>query len=85
MLMLDPDLIVFNKNSVISVPSFLEPYVNGFKMDAASRVNKGVVHGGLYLAGDDMTNATSVEMVEKWLGNERVNAVAKRASPSSYM
>ena len=77
LLMLDPDLIVFNKNSVVDVPSFLQPFVNGFKMDAMSRVNKGVVHGGLYFAGDDMTNTTSVKMVEKFLGNERVNAVAK--------
>ena len=82
MLMLDPDLMFFNKDYIIDVkPDFLKPYINEFKMDAMSRVNKGVVHGGLYLAGDDMTNTTSVEMVEKWLGNERVNAVARLASP----
>ena len=81
MLTLDPDLIVFNKNEIIDVPSVLKPFVNGFKMDSRSRVNKGVVHGGFYLAGDDMTNSTSVELTQKYLGNEEVNKVALLGEP----
>ncbi|GMH74007.1 hypothetical protein TrLO_g9739 [Triparma laevis f. longispina] len=76
MVKLDPDLIVFNKNEIIDVPNFLKPFVNSFKMDARSRVNKGVVHGGFYLAGDDMTNSTSVELTQKYFGNKEVNKVA---------
>ncbi|GMI03373.1 hypothetical protein TrVE_jg142 [Triparma verrucosa] len=81
MLTLDPDLIVFNKNEIIDVPSVLKPFVNGFKMDSRSRVNKGVVHGGFYLAGDDMTNSTSVELTQKYLGNEEVNKIALLGEP----
>lgn len=78
---LDPDLIVFNKNEIIDVPNFLKPFVNSFKMDARSRVNKGVVHGGFYLAGDDMTNSTSVELTQKYFGNKEVNKVALLGEP----
>lgn len=77
MLLLDPDLMVFVKNYIIDVPDILKPFINPWKMDEMSRVNKGVVHGGLYLAGDDLSNSTGVEAVGKWLTNKDVNEVAK--------
>ena len=66
MLLLDPDLVVFNKDLLVEwAPKPLKPLVNKFSMDSMSRVNKAIVHGGLYLAGDDFKNQTSVEMAEE--------------------
>ncbi|GMI05113.1 hypothetical protein TrRE_jg8502, partial [Triparma retinervis] len=76
MLLLDPDLMVFVKDYIFDIPSILKPLINPWKMDEMSRVNKGVVHGGFYLAGDDLSNSTGVEAVQKWLGNKDVNEVA---------
>jgi hypothetical protein len=74
MLLLDPDLVVFNRNLIEEfAPDFLKPFVNKFVMGSQSRVNKAVTHGGLFLAGDDFTNSTSVDMAREFLGNERVN------------
>ena len=78
-ILLDPDLVVLEKNAVfdLPIPDFLKKFVNSWKMDRQSRVNKAVVHGGMIINGDDLTSAQSVESLTEWFGNEDVNAVAR--------
>ena len=85
MLLLDPDLVVFNKNLVQELaPSWLRPFVGSLSMDSRSRVNKAVVHGGFYIAGDDFKNSTSAEMAGEFLNNEDVNAVVWEMKGASF-
>ena len=77
--MLDPDLVVLNRDDVLDtgVPDVVRHLVNPFKMGSESRVNKAVLFGGIFFAGDDFTNETSVSLGRKFLGNEQVNDVMK--------
>ena len=72
---LDPDLIALSGIDVDIIPNAPDKLL---AMDRRSRVAKAVVVGGLFLNGDDLSNATNVKLVQQYLGNEKVNSMWNR-------
>lgn len=71
--MLNPDLITFQENYWFKPP--LSKITKTFSMDYFSRVLKGVVYGGFYANGDDISNATNAKLVQTYFGNKKVNLI----------
>ena len=71
--MLNPDLITFQENYWFKPP--LSKITKSFSMDYFSRVLKGVVYGGFYANGDDISNITNAKLVQTYFGNKKVNSI----------
>ena len=69
----DPDLVTFQGDFWFR-PS-LHNLTKWLSMDSKSRVAKAIVYGGVYKNGDDLTNLTNVRLVQKFMGNDRVNTM----------
>ena len=50
-------------------------------MDSISRVNKAVVHGGLFIAGDNFANVTLANTSREFLGNSVINNIMSLGRP----
>ena len=81
----DPDLVTFQGDYWFRPE--LANWTKFFSMDAKSRVAKAVVYGGVFKNGDVLSNATNAALVQKYMGNQRVNEmwqVAQAGDPSSF-
>lgn len=79
---LDPDLINLQEDYWFTPK--LKKITKLFSADAKSRISKGIVYGGEFKNGDDLTNTSNLALFNKYFGNSRINEMWRRSKTGYF-
>ena len=79
---LDPDLINLQEDYWFTPK--LKKFTKLFSADAKSRISKGIVYGGEFKNGDDLTNTSNLALFNKYFGNSKINEMWRRSKTGYF-
>lgn len=79
---LDPDLINLQEDYWFTPK--LEKITKIFSNDAKSRISKGIVYGGEFKNGDDLTNKSNLVLFNTFFGNSRINKMWRHSKTGQF-
>uniref|UniRef100_A0A6C0B613 Uncharacterized protein n=1 Tax=viral metagenome TaxID=1070528 RepID=A0A6C0B613_9ZZZZ len=80
--LLDPDLISLQEDYWFTPEG--SKITKIFSADSKSRISKGVVYGGEFKNGDDLTNKSNLVLFNKYFGNSKINKMWGRSKTGLF-